>query len=143
MNSAEIREYVGFGAATNYKEVLDSLKRIKENKLREVLDDLTPKEGYKKALLADSRDVTDYGRIICNDRARAALRKYNDITLAKSVIDELNLPQRILRLAESCKLIVEALHNAEVNDELIESANQLFSVSRSIRDISQGRSKSK
>jgi hypothetical protein len=143
MNSTDIREYIGFGGATTYKEVIESLNSIKENKLREVLEDLAPKEGYKKALLADSRDVTDYGRIISDKYARAALRKYNDITLARSVIDEINLPQRVSRLAESCKLIVEELHNAEVTKELVDAAEQLFAVSRSIHDIVEGRSKSK
>lgn len=141
MNSAEIREFVGFGTAKTYEEVNEKLKGVKEKKLKEVLEDLEPQEGYKKAVLSDSRDVTDYGRVMNNKRAYAALRKYRDLSLAKAIIDELNLPQRILRLTESCKLIVEELHTSDATRELRDAADQFYSVVRSIRDIVVGKTK--
>lgn len=143
MNSAEIREYVGFGSAKTFAEVEEGLSKVSEARLGEVLGDLTPQEGHQKALVADSREVTDYGRIITNKRAAAALRKYRDIALARTIIDEIALPQRIERIADNCKLIVEELHGVDGSAELARAAEELLGVARSIRDISIGKSKSK
>jgi hypothetical protein len=143
MNSADIRDYIGFGTARTYDEVENGIDKVDVSRLDEVLKDLTPQEGHAKALLWDSRDVTDYGRIITNKRAATALRKYADIALARTVIDELNLPQRIERITESCKLIVDELHGAEGSPELEQAAEGLHGVARSIRDIVKGKARRK
>ena len=62
MNSPQIRAYIGLGDPRTYNEVQEAFNGLKAEPLKEVLDDLTPQSGRKKALLADSRDVTDYGR---------------------------------------------------------------------------------
>lgn len=142
MNSADIRTYIGLGKARTYREIEEALRGIRRDRLAEVLGDLEGNGGPSRALLGDSRDVTPYGRVLTNDRARATLRKTRDLSLAKQVVEELGLGPRAWRLVESVKLFVDALHRVEPEDipsDLLEATEELLRVSRSIRDIVKGR----
>lgn len=139
MNSAEIREKIGLGSPRTFEEVQVAIPHLNENSLRMVLEDLTPQQGQRQALLRDSRFVTDYGRVLFNKRALAALRKHHDLSVALQVINEEELGLRLRRLADSCRVVVEELHVAEVTEDLVDAADELFGVARSIRDIVRSR----
>ena len=98
MNSADIRRYVGIGRARSYQEIEQTLERIDRGKLAEVLGDLESRRGRSRAVLGDSRDVTIYGRALADERARATLRKTGDLSLARQVVEELDLEPRAQRL---------------------------------------------
>ena len=141
MNSADIRTYIGLSKARTYQEIEEALENIQGKRLARVLGDLMGKKRTR-AVLGDSRDVTAYGRVLANERARATLRKTGDLSLAKQVVDELGLGERAWRLVDSVKLFVDALLRVEPEDmpsDLPEATEDLARVARSARDIVRGR----
>ena len=142
MNSADIRKYVGIRKARSYEEIEQALERIDCDKLAEVLGDLQSKRGRSRAVLGDSRDVTIYGRALADERARATLRKTGDLSLARQVVEELDLEPRAQRLVESLELFVEVLSRAEAmefSNGLLEATGELSRLARSARAIVKDR----
>lgn len=142
MNSADIRTYIGLGLARTYREIEDSLESIDRDRLAEVLGDLQSKGGRARAVLGDSRDVTTYGRALADERARATLRATGDLSLARQVVDELELEPRAQRLVKSLELFVETLSRAETTDfsnGLLQATEELSRLSRSSRAIVKDR----
>ena len=142
MNSADIRHYIGLGPARTYEEIEQALKGIDRDRLAEVLGDLQSQRGRSRAVLGDSRDVTVYGRALGDDRARATLRKTGDLSLARQVIEELDLEPRALRLVESLDLFVETLSRAETaefSNSLLQATDELSRLARAARAIVKDR----
>ena len=142
MNSADIRRYVGIRQARSYQEIEQALEGIDRGKLAEVLGDLESKRGRSRAVLGDSRDVTVYGRALADERARATLRKTGDLSLARQVVEELDLEPRAQRLVESLQLFVEALSRAETVDfsnSLLQATEELSRLARSARAVVKDR----
>ena len=142
MNSADIRAYIGLCGTRTYQEIEEALKDIQGDRLEEVLGDLKSAGGRALAVLGDSRDVTAYGRVLENERARATLRKTGDLSLAKQVVEELGLEERAWRLTDSVKHFVDTLHRVEPEEipgDLREATKDLANISRSARDIVRGR----
>ena len=142
MNSADVRAYIGLCGTRTYQEIEEALKDIQGDRLEEVLGDLKSAEGRALAVLGDSRDVTAYGRVLENERARATLRKTGDLSLAKQVVEELGLEERAWRLTDSVKHFVDTLHRVEPEEipgDLREATKYLANISRSARDIVRGR----
>ena len=141
MNSADIRTYIGLCKARTYQEIEEALKSLREDRLEEVLGDLKSGGGRARAVLGDSRDITAYGRVLANERAHATLRKTGDLSLAKQVVEELGLGERVWRLVDSVKLFLDTLHRVEMEDipsDLPEATEDLARVTRSARDIVRG-----
>lgn len=139
MNSADIRKYIGLKKASAYHEIEEALSEIDGAKLAEVLADLKRKDGRSQAVLGDSRDVTNYGRVLTHERAHSILRKTNDLSLAKQIVDDLGLEARAWRLAESVSLFMDALHRAELSSGLLDAIEDLFERVRSARNIAKSR----
>ena len=142
MNSADIRGYVGIGHARTYHEIERALGGINRDKLAEVLGDLASNAGRGRAVLSDSRDVTIYGRALADERARATLRKTGDLSLARQVVEELDLEPRAQRLVKSLELFLESLHRAEavdISSSLHQAMEELSRLARSARAIVKDR----
>ena len=142
MNSADIRSYVGIGQARTYQEIEQALKVISRDKLAEVLGDLKRDAGRSRAVLGDSRDVTFYGRVLADERAHATLRKTDDLSLARQVVEELDLEPRAQRLVKSLELFLETLHRAEtvdISSSLLQAMEELSRLARSARAIVKDR----
>ena len=142
MNSADIRAYIGLRRAGTYQEIEEALKGIQGDRLKEVLGDLDGKGPRAWAVLGDSRDVTAYGRVLANERARATLRKTGDLSLTKQVVEELELGERARRLGGSVKLFVETLHwvePEEIPSDLLQATEELALLARSARAIVKDR----
>jgi hypothetical protein len=139
MNSKEIRTYIGLDSPRTYQEIQQQLQLLREPALREVIADFSPKEGRRRALLSDSRQVTDYGRVLTNDDARAALRKYESIELAVQLVERAGLAARVSELVTNCKVILEQLPLAEPTDDLLAVTEQLALMARSMHDVVKGR----
>ena len=93
-------------------------------------------------MLADSRDVTVYGRVLEHDRARKVLRSTGDLSLARQVVDELELEPRARRFVKSVELFLDTLHRAEpgsISNDLLLAVEDLSRLARSARDIVKGR----
>ena len=139
MSSADIRRHIGLSGARTYSEIEEALRAIDRDKLAEVLTDLKREGGRSQAVLGDSREVTAYGRVLAHKRAHATLRKTRDLSLAKQIVDEIDLEARAWRLAESVSLFMDTLHRAEISDGLLEALEELFERVRSARNIAKSR----
>ena len=142
MNSADIRSYVGLNQARTYQEIEQALEGINGEKLAEVLGDLVSSARRSRAVLGDSRDVTVYGQALADERARATLRKTGDLSLARQVVEELDLAPRAQRLVKSLELFLETLHRAEtvdISSSLLQAMEELSRLARSARAIVKDR----
>jgi hypothetical protein len=135
MNSGAIREYIGLDSPKTYAEVIQQLKELKGPRIKEVVGDLTPPESKTKAVIADSRQVTAYGRVLSDKDARAALRKYGDLNVAIQLVNYSELGVRLSQIVDSCKIVYEQLPYVPRKEDLQEPAEQLVAVSGSIRDV--------
>src|SRR5262249_6145244 len=72
ITSPELRAYIGLGDPRTLEDVRTQLDALARNALAEVIGDLTPRAGNKRALLADSRDVTVYAQALTNEQAHRA-----------------------------------------------------------------------
>jgi hypothetical protein len=134
MNSADIRTYIGLGSPKTYPEVESGLLRLDSGRTTRVIRDLTAPQG-QRAVVSDSRHVTDYGRVLLNDRARQVLDKHGDLGLALQVVDREDLHRRISRLASGCKVILDELPFVKPTAADLSEAETLLSYARSIKGL--------
>ena len=139
MNSTDIRKHIGLGRGVTHEEIEDSLVRMNGRRLNEVIQDLTTRPGERRPLLADSRNVTAYGRVLVNEDAYRTLRATEDLDLARKVIDDVDIASRTRRLVREIKLLMEAMHDAAMTDELSGAVNDLYTHARSLQSIIKGR----
>jgi hypothetical protein len=133
MSSKDVLGYVGLQLPRKVSDIESSFAAVSESRLREVLSDLTPSEGEKKALLADSRDVTKYGQVLASEKARSILRRTRSLAIAKDVIEQAAIPSRIRRLAELCTSITDEVGRSELGDDAVSAAEDLVSQARTLR----------
>ncbi|WP_419838408.1 hypothetical protein [Candidatus Poriferisodalis sp.] len=123
MNSAEIKSYIGFGNPRTPSETQDELTRLSADRLSEVIRDFTPANGNSRALVYDSRWVTDYGRVLASDDAREVLRATNDFASAQAMLLRRTLPERL-------RSICRDLERARIDFAQDSSSDDLSEVSR-------------
>ncbi len=136
MNSAEIRAHVGMGLPRTYAEVQNALNQLDKDGLQEVLGDLVS-GGTGRPVLTDSRDVTIYGKVLADERAHKTLRRHKNLLVAKQIVSQAALPDRIRKLAQSAEAIVDQLEAAPASQELLDAALQLFAKAKTIRAIAK------
>jgi hypothetical protein len=138
MNSVDIRGYMGLGDPRSYEEIESSLRGIQTEALSEIISDLTPR-GIRKPVLQDSRDVTDYGRVLANPTARQVLRTHDDLEVAKQVIRQQSLADRIARVATNVDLLIaeinqlDNLAEEDSGHDLEREADHLAGAARTLR----------
>lgn len=132
LNSSEVRQYIGFGDPLTVEDIELACQALKKDQLRQVLQDLRPKPGTNRAVLKDSRDATNYGRILANDAARDALLKYGDVDLAYQVVDRATLADRLETMRNSVELIVSGIDSYELDDVVAARADALASTTRTL-----------
>jgi hypothetical protein len=137
MNSPDIRRYIGLGDPRSYGEVEGALKQLTKRRLKEVLADFSPRPGKLKPILADSRDVTNYGRVLADEGARAVLRQVGDLALAIQLLARADLPTRIAKLTAACKLLLDEFHGSELDDAAIKAVEELYGVVRTMRAVAK------
>ena len=137
MNSPEIRRFIGLGDPRTYKEIGEALTRLSHSNLQEVLTDFKPTYGRMSALLADSRNVTLYGRILTNDAAHKMLRRSGDLQIAAQVLERTHLAERIGRIVKSCRLVFEDLPDSDLDPESVQAINQLARIVKSMHTLAQ------
>ncbi len=132
LNSADIRAYIGLGEVSTYQDVTDALKHLHDKQLARVIGDLTPPVQGGKALVEDSRDITDYGRILQSERASSMLARYRDFDLAQRIVSEGDLPARLRRLRDECNAALQEVQQVDATKDLLAAASELNAVARSI-----------
>jgi hypothetical protein len=140
MNSPDLRQYIGLGDPRTYDEVGESLAELDEAKLSEVLGDLTPKSGRKKPLLADSRDVTTYAQALHNEQAHKALREYEDFELARQIVEEAGLAERLVNLRQAVELaMTEVTRASDLDESVIDAARELAQVADALKAVADSK----
>ena len=141
MNSGDIKSFIGLNSPTSYLEVEIQLREVREKQLEQVLKDLSPSNGGTP-VLADSRYVTLYGRVLLNETAVAALRNYRNLQVAGQIVLRESLPDRIINLARMCAVFLDEVTEAEPTDELWHAVRklqrntrQLYAVAKSAREL--------
>ena len=109
INSQDIRAFIGFGSPRTYDEVAAAVSAVDIDHLREVVGDLSLQPGQPKPLLADSRDVTSYGSILRNGKARKVLRRTGKLAIAERIVSRGLLPERIKGLTMEIEALQEEL----------------------------------
>jgi DNA-binding transcriptional ArsR family regulator len=142
-HSKDVRGFINFGTPRAYQGVMQALEGIDAEHTREVLNDLKPQPGYRQAVLSDSRDVTDYGRVLANESARRILRESRDLSLARQVIDQLSMPDRVKRLADSGRVLLGEISAASLDRETLSqiarAAQDLQQLAGDLRSLAKGR----
>lgn len=136
-DSPGIREYIGFQRKggvepTTYREVRAAFRRVKVDRLTEVLNDFIPLDG-DVAVMDDSRDMSVYAAILTNERARQVLRKRKSLDEARILVTDESLAVKIERLARAAENLVIDVHNTKPNDDLIEATERLWSGAKALR----------
>ncbi len=138
MTSVDLRSFINLGDPRTYEDVQAAVAGISVESLNELIADLSPR-GAKKPVLQDSRDVTDYGRVIVDPRAYEVLRRHDDLEVAKQVIRQQSLPDRIARVATDLDLLMEEIYQVENlagdprSHDLQREADRVFGLARSLR----------
>lgn len=135
MNSKDLRSYIGFNGARTYEDVERQLPELDEERLSEVIGDLSLRDGKRQPVLADSRDVTFYANILQNPKAHTVLRQYDDLLLAKQVADRAELPARLTRLYDGVDVIMREVQAEGAPKEALEPARRLERVSKALSAV--------
>lgn len=139
MNSPDLRAYIGFGNCRTYNEVEAALGDLQEKQLVEVLEDISPVEGSQRPVLGDSRDVTVYAQVLQNDRARQILRKYGQLELARLIIEQASMPQRIRQISQSIEVLIQQIGREGAPSDAQDPAVELFNLARTLCDLIEAR----
>jgi ParB/Sulfiredoxin domain len=132
MNAQDLRRYVGLDSPRRYEEVREQIAVTDGPRLREVVGDLTPR-GEQRPVLWDSRDVTVYGQVLTNPVAHEALRKYEDLTIARQIVQLAELPQRLRTLRSQIDVAAMEAQQAEPTEDLLQAAEALSAAARALR----------
>jgi hypothetical protein len=136
MNSPELRDYIRLGDPRTLEEVRSRLDELDRDALAEVIGDLTPQGSNKRALLADSRDVTVYAQALHNEQAHRALREYANFELARQIVEEAGLPERLDTMVQSLDaMIAEASRAEAMSEQMRNLAQALLSLASSLKAI--------
>lgn len=95
MSSPDFRMFIGFDPITTLDEIHAALSSLNQDAVKEVLADLRSAAGGQ-AVLRDSRDATNYGRVLLSAPARENLRRTGDLAASITIIDRESLSERIL-----------------------------------------------
>ena len=136
MNSRDLRDFIGLASASTYSEVLDAVNAVNGSALQELIQDLAPHSG-SPPILIDSRDVTVYGQVLANDRARTVLRETLSLRVARQVVERAGLPERVERVNQTIRLILDEVQEYGAPPETIDSAERLFKLARSLRNATR------
>lgn len=139
MNAADLKLYIGIGSPSNLLDVRNALAHADMDRLGEVILDLTVESGARRALLADSRDVTMYSKALTNDRARKVLRETGDLQAAADIVNRLSLRERILSTRDRVSALVDEIAVDEVAEDLVEPAEGLYRSAQNLRALVRGR----
>lgn len=135
LSSPDLRSYIGLPNFREFADAADALAQLNEGPIKEVIRDLTPPPGERRALVNDSRMITDYGRILAHTVAREVLRSTGSIEAAKQLVEDASLPERVGRLLTLSTALLDDITKREieeVSDETVSRSERLVTVARNI-----------
>ena len=134
LNSRNVRDYVSLtGPMDTHVDVANSIEGVDLGHLRLVLADLTPSVTGGKAVLWDSRDVTIYGAVLANPRALQTLREFEDLSIARAVVERGSLAARLTQLTHRSQSILEDIDSFDIDQEAMAAMKRLYSATLNLR----------
>lgn len=140
LGTANVQSYIGLSEISrDYEKVRASTDTLKPQELEEVLTDLVPLPGERRAVLQDSRDVTEYSAVIADPPAREVLRRYNRLDLAAEVANGSDFEKRLNRTLESLAVTIqEVLNGLEVSQDALAIARSITKSSKQLEALVAG-----
>jgi len=122
-----VPDYIGLGdPERSYEGVQHRIESLRSDELGRVLADLLPRTEGRPPVLNDSRDVTLYSEVLGNDRARATLDRYGDLSVAGAIVKMGNIGKRIGHVRQQVEVLQSDVGLAtSVNSDAVEEAQQL------------------
>lgn len=135
LGSANAAEYIGLSGkpTLDYDEVDRQVQSVKRDELLEVLSDLTPPGPGKRAVLGDSREVTDYSDVLGHEPARLAMREFNSLSLAVDIARQGELGARLQQMTRTVELLTLDVKRYSVGAEEVAAAEEFSAAARSLR----------
>ncbi|MEU8608449.1 hypothetical protein AB0C29_10665 [Actinoplanes sp. NPDC048791] len=145
LGTANIPDYIGLPrTATSYPEVRNRPNSMNAERLVEVLTDLSPKVGQRRAVLQDSRDATDYSDVLANDVARRTLREYDNLNLARQVVENAQLSGRLADLIATVEVLQRDVPRMEeVTEDDAARGRELSALTRALSAVIESQVRAK
>lgn len=107
LGTANVPAYLGINIAqgSDYRAVRERASDLHPGRTEEVLSDLVPQQGARRAVLQDSRSATDYSEVLGDERARSVLREFGNLALALQVVEQGQLADRLSQIAETIDVL--------------------------------------
>lgn len=139
LGTANAADYLGLGPISNdYDSVAKSTSTVKKDKVEEVLRDLVPQDGEKRALLSDSRDVTDYSAVLAHESARDVLRASRRLDLAAEIANGSDYDNRLRRVFEALQIASrEVYEGVTITQTTVETAAAILKEARNLQALVQ------
>ena len=134
LGTANVLAYIGYDAeAKTQPEVDAAIDSVREGELLQVLEDLTPAEHQRQALISDSRRVTAYSSILGNAEATEVLHSTGNIDVALAMVQRPEVEVQMQDVLERLKLIISLVGDSDsVSEEAVELADQVRKATRSL-----------
>ncbi len=142
LGTANVPSYMGIrnDRGASYLQVKQRAEQLNPKRAAEVLQDLKPREGKRNAVLADSRDVTDYSDVLGNKRALEVLREYDNLALAVQVVSEGRLGDRLNSIIDSVEVLTREVPRLGVPTAAeVASARELRVLTRALLGVIESR----
>lgn len=142
LGTANVPTYLGVDSnrGATYAEVKQRAEQLIPERTAEVLQDLKPRPGKRSAVLADSRDVTDYSDVLGNPRALQVLREYDNLALAVQVVSEGQLGDRLSSLIDSVEVLTrEVPRMVAPTSREVAAAKELRALTRALLGVIESR----
>ena len=128
MTSGDVRRYIGLNGASSYDEVRESIDEVGEDEMREVITDLSPRGERRPVLseLAGCHGVRK-GAGTRNGTRSVATGRFDDLQVARQVVEVAELPARILNLRDRVDVARDqAEQRTECSEELLQATAALL-----------------
>jgi len=139
LNSPEVRTFIGLIDVSTVDEVKVASENLDVASLRQVIGDLTPAENGVKPVLWDSRDVTVYGKVLAEPRARESLEKFGDLSVARQIVERGEIVERLRAITRSVDVITQDIDSYDIDTDTSAAAIGLVSSARTLSSTIKGR----
>jgi hypothetical protein len=135
LGTANVTRYVGLGEKLEptYAGLRAQIEDVDPERLSEVLDDLVPHAPGRRAVLGDSRDVTDYSDVLANESARTAMREYSSLSLAISIARQGELGARLQEMTRTVEALTLDVRRYAITEVERAAADEFAAAARTLR----------
>lgn len=141
LGTANVLEFMGLprARAVAYEDVKRRAEYLEPEPTAKILADLKPPEGRTKAVLTDSRDVTNYSDVLGNKRAYAVLQEYGNLSLAVQVVEQGQLSTRLRNVIDTVEILTREVPRLDPpTDDDVARAKELVRLTRALAGAIEG-----